>query len=42
MPTLHEIDEALTWATAVPPEQRGTLGQAFIDRLLEQRTNTSQ
>lgn len=39
MPTIQEIDEALKHATAVPPEERGELGQAFIDRLLSERTH---
>jgi hypothetical protein len=37
MATLEEIDEALEHASRVPIEERGELGRAFLDRLLEER-----
>ena len=36
-PSLAEIDEALTHANAIPLDERGTIWQAFVDRLLDQR-----
>lgn len=35
--TLQEIDEALTYAQQLSPEQRGPGWHAFVDRLLELR-----
>ena len=37
MPTLPEIDEALTHAQAVPQAERGAAWVAYVDSLLEQR-----
>ena len=36
---LGEIDEALTYAQAVPQEDRGPAWYAYTDRLLEMRMN---
>jgi hypothetical protein len=35
--TIQEIDEALTYAQQLQPDQRGPGWHAFVDRLLEMR-----
>ena len=35
--TVDEIDEALTYAQQLPPDERGPGWYAFVDRLLEMR-----
>lgn len=42
MPTLTEVDEALTHARAVPVDQRTSAWYAFVDGLLEQRNKIAQ
>jgi hypothetical protein len=37
MPTLAEVDEALTHATRIPIEDRGPAWWAYVDSLLAQR-----
>jgi hypothetical protein len=38
---LDEIDEALTYAQAVPQDQRGAAWYAYTDRLLEMRSTAT-
>lgn len=35
--TLEEIDEALSHSAKIPLNERGTVWQAWVDKLLEQR-----
>jgi hypothetical protein len=37
--SITEIDEALTYARQLPPDQRGPAWHAFVDRLLEMRAS---